>query len=165
MDGNLPALTLIHVLLSLVALGAGFIVLGGLLEGRSRAPATNVFLGTTALTSATGFLFPINGFTPALGVGIVTLAVLVPTMYSLFIRKLAGGSQRVYLIGAVTLVFLNVFVLIAQMFLKVPALRELAPTQREAPFALVQLGALVAFIVLGMRVNARFKSPATTAVT
>lgn len=158
MDATLSVLTLVHVVISLIAMGAGFILLGGLLEGRSGIVPARVFLGTTALTSATGFLFPINGFTPALGVGIVALGVLAPTAYALFARQLAGRWRSVYVLGSVVLVYLNVFVLVAQLFLKVPAMHELAPTQREMPFVVVQLGVLATFVSLGVRANARLRS-------
>lgn len=159
MDENLGMLTLVHVLISIAALGAGFIVLGGLLEAHSRTPSTWVFLASTALTCVTGFLFPINGFTPALGVGIASLAVLAPTCYALLVPRLAGRWRVVYVVGAVTLVYLNVFVLVAQLFLKVPAMHELAPTQREAPFLLVQAAVLASFVVLARRANTSFRLP------
>lgn len=159
MGGNLALLTLVHVMISVLAIGAGFAAIGGLLEGRVRALSTWLFLGSTALTCITGFVFPINGFTPALGVGIVALVVLLPTCYALVLGKLMGRWRVVYVVGAITLVYLNFIVLVAQMFLKVPAMQELAPTQREAPFAIVQLLVFASFVVLGIRANARFKSP------
>jgi hypothetical protein len=45
--------------------------------------------------------------------------------------------------------YLNVFVLIAQLFLRLPALIVAAPTQKEPPFLLTQLVMLVLFIWLG----------------
>lgn len=162
MDELISAVTLSHVLISLAAIGAGFVVVGSLLEGRSRPLPSRLFLGTTALTSLTGFLFPLNGFTPALGVGAVSLVVLAPTCFALMARGLAGCWRTIYVLGVVTLLYLNFFVLVVQLFLKVPAMQELAPTQREAPFLLVQLALLVAFVTLALRANAGFRqsSPA-----
>jgi len=54
--------------------------------------------------------------------------------------------------------YLNVFVLIVQLFQKVPALKAIAPTQSEAPFKVTQLVALVLFVVLGGSAAIRFRS-------
>ena len=67
----LGALTAIHVAISLVGIGAGFVVIYGLLTSQRFEGWTKLFLATTAATSLSGFLFPLHGFTPALGVGIV----------------------------------------------------------------------------------------------
>ena len=53
---------------------------------------------------------------------------------------------------------MNVFVLIVQMFQKVPALRELAPTQSEPPFQMTQLAVLVIFLALGTRATMKSRS-------
>ncbi|MEI7688139.1 MAG: hypothetical protein WCL32_24305, partial [Planctomycetota bacterium] len=55
---------------------------------------------------------------------------------------------------------LNVFVLIIQTFLKVPALHDLAPTQSEPPFAVTQLVVLLAFVVLGVVATLKFRGDA-----
>jgi len=54
--------------------------------------------------------------------------------------------------------YLNVFVLIVQLFQKVPALKAIAPTQSEAPFKVTQLVALVLFVVLASFAAIRFRS-------
>jgi hypothetical protein len=46
--------------------------------------------------------------------------------------------------------YLNVFVAVVQAFLKVPFLNELAPTQKEPPFAIAQGVVLLAFVVLAI---------------
>jgi hypothetical protein len=43
-----------------------------------------------------------------------------------------------------------VFVLVAQAFLKVPALKALAPAQTEPPFVLTQFVVLVLFVTLAI---------------
>jgi hypothetical protein len=53
--------------------------------------------------------------------------------------------------------YLNVFVLIVQSFMKVPALKALAPTQTEPPFKLTQLVVLGIFIVLTLVASIRFR--------
>ena len=45
--------------------------------------------------------------------------------------------------------YVNVFVLIVQAFLKVPALNAAAPTQTELPFKVTQLVVLAMFVALG----------------
>ena len=54
------------------------------------------------------------------------------------------------MIDTVISLYLNFFVLIAQLFGKVPALKALAPTQTEASSKVAQLTALVAFLLLGI---------------
>jgi len=157
MERSIALLTLAHVLISMVAMGAGFVVLGGVLNGRTGSPSTRLFLSTTALSVLTGFLFPIKGITPALVVGVVSAALLLPVCYAIMVRKLRGRWRGVYVIGAVTLIYLNVFVLVAQFFLKIPAIRELAPTLREAPFLIVQLCVLVLFTLLALQARTRFR--------
>jgi hypothetical protein len=45
--------------------------------------------------------------------------------------------------------YLNVFVGVAQAFQKVPDLKKLAPTQKEPPFVVTQVVALLAFVAFG----------------
>ena len=59
-------------------------------------------------------------------------------------------ARSVYVATAVAALYLNVFVLIVQSFLKIPALTALAPTQTEPPFVVLQAIALVVFAVLGV---------------
>jgi len=103
----------------------------------------------TILTSATGFFFPLKGFTPAVGVGILSLILLAVAVFALYGQKLAGGWRKIYVITALAALYFNFFVLVAQMFQKVPALRELAPTQSEPPFGAAQAVVLVIFLALG----------------
>jgi hypothetical protein len=73
---SIPAFTLLHVVITLVAIGSGLVVVGGILGSRALPLTTALFLLTTVLTSVTGFMFPINGFTPALAVGGISCALL-----------------------------------------------------------------------------------------
>jgi hypothetical protein len=93
------------------------------------------YLVTTAATSVSGFLFPFHKFLPSHAVGIVSLFALAVTIPALYVFYLAGPWRRTYVIGAVVALYLNVFVLIAQFFMKVPAIKALAPTQSEPPFS------------------------------
>ena len=156
--------TLIHVLLSLVAIVSGFIVVAGMLAAKSHAGWTALFLGTTVATSVTGFFFPFHHFTPAHGVGIVSLVVLAVAIFALYNRRLAGGWRRTYVVGSVLALYLNFFVLIAQLFLKVPALKALAPTQTEPPFAIAQSIVLVLFVAMGILAAIRFSSSSSVPI-
>jgi hypothetical protein len=64
--------------------------------------------------------------------------------------------RRVYVIGSVLALYLNVFVLIAQFFMKIAALKALAPTQSEPPFLATQVVVMLVFIVLGILATKRF---------
>ncbi|MBV9393783.1 MAG: hypothetical protein JOZ84_05160, partial [Methylobacteriaceae bacterium] len=61
---SLHAFTLLHVVISLVAIVTGFIVVLGMIGGKPLPAWTALFLLTTVLTSVTGFLFPFGGITP-----------------------------------------------------------------------------------------------------
>ncbi len=143
------AFTLFHVALSLVGILSGLIVVFGLLAGKRLDGWTAVFLVTTVLTSLTGFLFPFHKFLPSHAVGIVSLLVLAVTIPALYVFHLAGPWRLTYVIGAVIALYLNVFVLIAQFFMKIPTLKALAPTQSEPPFLGTQVVGMLVFIVLG----------------
>ena len=108
------------------------------------------------LTSLTGFLFPVKGFTPALGTGIVSMVILAVTLLALYGRHLSGAWRAIYVASAVTALYFNVLVLIVQAFLKVPALHALAPGGSEPPFLIAQGAALVLFVVLGIAAGFRF---------
>jgi hypothetical protein len=154
----LSIFTLFHVALSLVGILAGFVMVLGLLAGKRLEIWTATFLWTTVLTSATGFLFPYHGFKPSYVVGLVSIAVLALAIFALYGRQLAGGWRRTYVISSVVALYLNVFVLVAQLFMKVPVLKALAPTQTEGPFKVTQLTVLVIFIVLGILAAMRFRN-------
>src|SRR5438309_6586960 len=119
--------TFVHVLISLVGIGSGFVVLFGLLAGKRLNGWTALFLATTAATSITGFGFPFDHLLPSHIVGGISLVVLAVAAYARYGAHLAGGWRRVYVIGAVVGLYLNVFVLVVQLFRRVPALNALAP--------------------------------------
>jgi hypothetical protein len=153
----LNAYTVFHVLISLIAIVSGFVVVFGLLTARRLDGWTSLFLWTTVATSVTGFFFPVHRFMPSHAVGIVSLIVLPVALFARYRRRMAGHWRTAYVVTAMIALYLNVFVLVVQSFLKVPALKVLAPTQSEPPFALTQLGVLVLFIVLGILATLRFR--------
>jgi hypothetical protein len=149
--------TILHVIITLVAIGSGLIIVGGMLASNTLPGTTALFLFATALTSVTGFLFPIHGFTPALGVGIVACVILAVALFALYKERLAGAWRWIYVLTAIVSLYLNVFVLVAQSFMKVSALNALAPRQSEPPFAITQAVVLVIFILIGFITLARFR--------
>jgi hypothetical protein len=158
MISGMSTFTLVHVVLSLVGIFAGFVVVFGLLMAKPLDGWTALFLVTTALTSVTGFFFPFHGLTPGLVIGVLSLIALAIAIFARYQRHLAGGWRRSYVISSMIALYFNVFILIVQLYEKVPALKALAPTQSEAPFKLTQLTTLVLFIVLGILAAIRFRN-------
>ena len=149
--------TLVHVLLSLAGIGTGFIVVFGLLSRKRLDGWTAIFLATTVLTSVTGFLFPITHITPGIILGILSLLVLTPTLLARYVYHLHRGWRSTYVISAMVALYFNCFVAIVQAFRKVPALKAIAPTQTEPPFAVSQLALLALFVVLGTLAVKKFR--------
>lgn len=149
--------TISHTLISLVGIFTGFVVLFGLLAGKRLDGWTKWFLITTVATSITGFFFPFHGFTPAIGLGIISLIVLAVAIYARYLKSLAGAWRWIYAVTAVLALYFNVFVAIVQSFEKVPALKALAPTQTEPPFATTQLIFLLIFVGLAIAAVVRFR--------
>jgi len=154
---SLGTYTLLHVVISLIGISSGFIVMYGFLKGKPLNSWTAVFLTTTALTSITGFGFPFTHLLPSHRVGILSLVVLAIAIPARYLFHRAGRWRAIYVIGSTIALYLNVFVLVVQSFLKIPALKALAPTQTEAPFAVAQLTVLAAFIVLGVFAMKKFR--------
>lgn len=159
----LAAFTLFHVALSLIGIASGLVVVYGMLHSKRLDGWTSVFLITTAATSITGFMFPVHQFLPSHGVAIISLIVLAIATLARYRFHLAGAWRRTYSITAVIALYLNVFVLIVQLFLKIPALKAIAPTQSEPPFQIAQLAALLIFAVLAVLAARKFRAepPAT----
>ncbi|HEY5704271.1 MAG TPA: hypothetical protein VIS96_01710 [Terrimicrobiaceae bacterium] len=154
---GLAVFTLIHILISLAGIVSGLVVLGGWLAGKQYPGWTAFFLVTTVMTSVTGFFFPFRGFTPAYGVGVISLFVLAAAIYALYVRRLSGVWSKVFVINGLIALYLNFFVLVAQLFQKTPALKELAPTQTEPSFAISQGTVLLLFVALGVSAVRRFR--------
>jgi hypothetical protein len=149
--------TLFHVALSPIGILAGFIAVFGLLAYKLLPGWTRWFLVTTLLASITGYFFPVHRLLPSHIVGLISIISLSVALYALYGKKLAGGWRRTYAITATLSLYLNFFVLIVQLFEKVPALKALAPTQSEPPFKIAQLTPLVVFILLTILSAVRFR--------
>jgi hypothetical protein len=102
-------------------------------------------------------MFPFVHFLPSHAVGFLSLIVLAPVVFARYRRGMAGAWRLVYVIGSVLALYLNVFVLVVQLFLKVPALRAMAPTQSEPPFQVTQLVVLAVFVGLAVAAVIRFR--------
>src|SRR5258708_12220631 len=147
---SVGAFTILHVISTLVAIGSGLIVVGGMFYSDRVPVTTAVFLFTTALTSVTGFLFPIHGFTPALGVGILAFVILAVALFALYKEHLVGGWRWIYVITVVASLYFNVFVLVVQSFVKVSALNPLAPPPTQPPSPLPHSTLLPIFIPIAL---------------
>jgi len=156
---GLPAFTLLHVLLSVVGIVSGLVVVGGLMSGRRLDGSTAAFLVTTVLTNVTGFFFPFTVFLPSHGVGILSLLILPAVIAAVYWKQLVGRWRAVFVAGSVTTLYFNVFVLMTQLFRKVPAMLVLAPRQNELPFLLTHLLVLVLFVWLGRAAWKGFVTP------
>src|SRR5258706_2842507 len=150
------AFTLFHVVVSLIAIVTGIIVAVTMLGSKTTNGWTAIFLATTALTSITGFLFQRDQVLPSHIVGAVSLLVLIIAIAALYGYRLARSWRWIYVVSALVALYLNVFVLVAQAFLKVAILNALAPTQSDPGFIVAQLIVLVLFVVLGIRAVRRF---------
>lgn len=133
---SLSTVTMVHVVISLIAIASGVVVLRGLLKSRPMPGMTALFLLTTILTNATGFMFPFTQLLPSHMIAILSLVLL-----------------------AIASLYLNVFVLVIQSFLKIGPLHALAPSvpPSEPPFAVVQGIVLVLFIIAIVGAARRFR--------
>jgi len=156
---NLQTFTLFHVLVSLAGIISGLVVAGGLASGRRLGGWASLFLVMTAATSVTGFGFPSSVLLPSHVVGGISLVVLGVVAIAL-VKRLAGSWRRIYSGGVVAATYLNCFVLVAQLFRRLPDLAELAPTQSEPPFAIAQLMVLVVFVWLGVAADSGIRAAA-----
>jgi len=150
-------LTFVHVVLSLVGIFSGIVVAYGFLTSKRLEGWTTLFLVTTVLTSVTGFFFPFHKFLPSHALGIISLVALAVALVALYARELCGAWRLLYVVSAVMALYLNVFVLVVQLFQKVPALKAVAPTQSEPPFAATPLVVLILFIALGFFAGKKFR--------
>src|SRR6201989_116013 len=142
-----------HVIISLIGIAAGIIVMFGML-GSNRVPGlTAIFLLFTILTSASGFLIPplvSDKLLPSHIIGALSLVLLAVACIALYGQKLSGRRRFTCVLTTLISLYLNVFVLVIQSFLKIPALHALAPSvpPSEPPFAVVQGIVLVFFVIV-----------------
>jgi hypothetical protein len=156
---SLSAFTTLHVVISLIAIVAGLVVMFGMLGPYHSGGLTGIFLLFTILTSVTGFMFPFNGVTPGIIIGILSCVLLAIACLALYGMKVAGPWRWIYLLTALISLYFNVFVLVIQSFLKFPALHEIAPGNPPSGpvFGVVQGVVLLFFAVMIFRVWRGYK--------
>jgi hypothetical protein len=157
MVAGMNTFTFAHVVISVIGIISGLVILFGLLTNRRMDGSTLTFLVFTVATSVTGFFFPFHGVTPAVILGVLSLIVLLPTILARYPFAMRGPWRGAYVIGAVIALYFNCFVLVVQLFLKVPPLHALAPKGSEPPFAVAQGLVLLFFLIAGFLSFRRFR--------
>ena len=156
MNLNFDLFTWVHVIISLIGIVTGFVVMKGMLASQRFDGWTAVFLAATVLTSLTGFGFPFEKLLPSHIVGIISLVVLLIAIVARYAFGMGSGWRPAYVVTALVAQWLNVFVLVAQLFMKVTALHALAPNGSEPPFLIAQTVVMVLFIIVGIGALRRF---------
>ena len=151
----------LHVTICFIALLAGALVLNALCRGRRQPTWDAVLLVSTALISLTGFPLSSPPGTPtpdpARILGVMELVIVLIAALAIYVGHLARAWRGIYVVAMVLAVYFNVFVAVVQAFLKIGFLHALAPTGKEPPFAIAQLLAVVAFVVIGVTAFRRFR--------
>ena len=147
---SLSVFTTVHVIISLIGIVAGIFVISGLLGPKPMPGLTAIFLLFTILTNATGFLFPFEKLQPSYIIGGLSLVLLAIACIALYGKKLSGPWRWIYVLTAMISLYFNVFVLVIQSFLKIPALTALAPGNPPSgpTFAVIQGVVLLFFVVV-----------------
>src|SRR3954447_22259114 len=159
---SLSTFVLVHVMISLVGIAAGFVVIFGMLGSSRMSGWTAIFLLFTILTSATGFLIPplvSDKLLPSHIIGALSLLLLLIACIALYAMKLSGSWRWIYAVTALLALYFNAFVLVIQSFLKIPALTALAPGNPPAGpvFAVAQGVVLVFFVLMIIGAIRRFR--------
>lgn len=144
--------TFVHVALSLVGIGSGFVVMYGLLTRKQFNGWTALFLASTVATSVTEFGFPFERLPPSHNVGIISLVSLTIAVLARYFFHLAGAWRWLYLVSAAVALYLGIFVGVVQ------ALNAIAPNQTEWPFLVTQLVVVTLFVVLALVGAIRFRN-------
>ncbi len=155
---SLTTYTLLHTVLSVIGIFTGLVVAGALSGGKLLGRWALVFLVTTTLTSITGYGFPFVTLLPGHIVGAISLVVLALVFVAQYVTHFAGGWRRFYAAGVVAATYLNTFILVVQLFRRLPALLAAAPTQSEPPFAITQVLVLALFVWLGIAADKGFRA-------
>jgi len=149
--------TFVHVVISLIAILSGLIVLFGMIGNDRMDRMTAVFLLFTVATSVTGFFFPIHALTPALVLGTISIVVLVVAIAARYAFAMRGAWRWIFVVTALAAQYFNCFVLVVQLFLKIPTLHALAPSGSEPPFVIAQALLPLFYIVAGYFAVTRFR--------
>jgi len=159
----------LHVAVCFIALLAGALVLIALCGGRRQPSWDAVLLLSTALISLTGFPLASPPGTPtpdpARILGVMELVIVAIAAFALYVRHLASAWRGIYVVTIVLAVYFNVFVAVAQAFLKIGFLHALAPTGKEPPFLIAQLVTLALFVVIGVTAFRRYRGHTVNAMS
>lgn len=136
----LTILTLVHVLISLVALAAGVAFWRGLVQGHPQAET--LFLSTTAATSLSGYLFPFHQLLPSHIVGAISVVLLGIAWNT---RSRHGA---LFIVTSMSAFYLNALVLFVQTFKRVPPLSSF-----EGPAQLLLLLGFISTIISIVKKN------------
>jgi hypothetical protein len=90
----------------------------GLLGSEYYASSPLYPLATTVATSVTGYGFPFEHLLPSHKVGMLSLVILAVAIPARYVFHMAAHWRWIYVVGAVLALYFNVFVLVAQSFLK-----------------------------------------------
>ena len=159
---SLSTFVLVHTVISIVAIVAGFIVMFGMLKSTRPGGLTALFLLLTILTSGTGFLIPpllTDKLLPSHIIGLLSEVLLLFACIALYAMKLSGSWRWIYAVTALLALYFNTFVLVIQSFLKIPALTAVAPGNPPSGpvFAVVQGVVLVFFVLMIIGAVRRFR--------
>ena len=149
-------LRFVYAVCDLLAIGAGTIVLFGLLTGELIDKWAALFLKCALAASVTGLFFPLHDFTL---VEICSmLSVYVSGMAILAWRRfhLSGVWRSIFALTITIVLYLNVVVAIDQVFEQMSLLMGLAPAQSELTFRATQFLVMLLFAVIGMVAVKRF---------
>ncbi len=144
---NISSFTLIHALIALLGIASGLVVMYGLLTTNRLDRLITFLLVTTATTNLSRLLFPLKGVSPEIVIGVLSLIVLGFAVIGRYALNPNGPCGPIYIVAAAVALYFNVFAFVVQSSERVPHLRGLAPARKEAPFALVQLLALLVFTI------------------
>ena len=153
-----------HTILSLIAIVSGACVMLALVKNRRPDVWTLTFLVTMIATDVTGSLLPAPKFPlPSHITGIISLVFLALVLLAHYAFHFAGAWRWIYAASMGIAVYLNFFVLVTQLFLKVPALHALAPNapdNPEPPFLIAQVIVLAIFVWLTWKSVKNFRPAA-----
>ena len=92
-------------------------------------------------------------------IGALSLVLLLIACIALYVMKLSGSWRWIYVVTALLSLYFNVFVLVIQSFLKIPALTAMAPGNPPSGpvFAVVQGVVLVFFVLMIIGAVRRFR--------
>jgi hypothetical protein len=147
---------LIHVLLSLSGIGTGFVVLVGFLKGKRLKGWTAIYFTASLLTTATGFLFPLDVVLPTHMLGLLSALALTIAIVAYNAFGFNGWSRAVYVVTLASALYFNCFAAVLQAFAKIAALNAVAPTRTEWPYVMAQSVVLALFVVLTYLAAKRF---------